>query len=292
MIWKDKTFKELVPANTNFRNAAKKIFDNAKDKKFWFGIEQEYSLLVEKNNFTVHPLGFPASGFPGPQGPYYCSNGANNCFGRDVMETHYRYCLWAGIKIAGTNAEVMPGQWEYQIGPSEGIDIGDHLWVSRYILSRVSEEFGLTHSFAPKLFADWNGAGCHTNFSDQTMRDGTDGMEHIEKFCKRLSDKHVLHISLYGENKDRLTGLHETSSAETFSYGVANRAASVRIPTSVAADNGKGYIEDRRPGSDIDPYVVAAMIIDTTTNEETLAEPLISHYKTWVAEKLEKKIPS
>lgn len=109
MKWTDKTFTELVPANTNFRTHAKRIFDNNKDEKYWFGIEQEYSLLVEQNNFTTHPLGFPASGFPGPQGPYYCSNGANNCYGREVMDAHYRCCLYAGITVSGTNAEVMPG---------------------------------------------------------------------------------------------------------------------------------------------------------------------------------------
>jgi glutamine synthetase len=286
MRWTDKTFSELVPANTNFRAHAKKIFDNKKDEKYWFGIEQEYSLLVEQNNFTTHPLGFPSSGFPGPQGPYYCSVGANNCYGREVMDAHYRCCLYAGIKVSGTNAEVMPGQWEFQIGPCEGIQIGDHLWMARYILGRISEDYGVIHSFEPKLFADWNGAGCHTNFSNELMRSGNGGMEYIEEVCAKLKGgekdlKHKLHISLYGNNKDRLTGIHETSRLDQFSHGVGNRAASVRIPTQVKADNGKGYIEDRRPASDIDPYVIGAIIIDTCSNSESLAEPMIAHYRAW-----------
>jgi len=285
--WTDSSWKELVPANSNFRHHAKAIFDKAKDRKFWFGIEQEYSLLVEQNNFTSHPLGFPTSGFPGPQGPYYCSVGANNCYGREVMDVHYRLCLYAGVNVSGTNAEVMPGQWEFQVGPCEGIDIGDHLWMARYILGRVSEDYGLIHSFAPKLFSDWNGAGCHCNFSDEKMRSGEGGMAYINEFCEKLEGKdnevHKLHISVYGENKDRLTGLHETSRMDKFSYGVANRAASVRIPSQVANENGKGYIEDRRPASDIDPYVVASLIIDSTTNDVTMRDPLIQHYRKWQA---------
>jgi glutamine synthetase len=245
---------------------------------------------VEQNNFTTHPLGFPASGFPGPQGPYYCSVGANNCFGREVSEAHYRCCLYAGIKISGTNAEVMPGQWEFQIGPSLGISIGDHMWMARYILGRVSEDYGVIHSFEPKLFTDWNGAGCHTNFSNIKMREGSGGMDYIEHCCNKLKgnerdDKHKLHISMYGNNKGRLTGIHETSRMDKFSWGVGNRAASVRIPTQVKADNGAGYIEDRRPGSDIDPYVVGSLIIDTVENDATLAVPLIEHYRVWQAER-------
>ena len=132
-----------------------------------------------KTKFTTWPLGWPHDGYPGPQGPYYCSVGANNCFGRIIADAHYRACLYAGIKVSGTNAEVMPGQWEYQVGPVEGIAMGDHLWISRYILQRIAEDFNVSISFAPKLFEDWNGSGCHTNFSTKTMRAGTGGMDYI-----------------------------------------------------------------------------------------------------------------
>lgn len=156
------------------------------------------------------------------------------------------------------------------------------MWISRYLLSRVAEDYNVNVTFAPKLFSDWNGSGCHTNFSTKTMREGTGGMKYIEDMMVKLAAKHELHLTLYGEeNEKRLTGHHETSSMHKFSYGVGNRAASVRIPTSTGHANGKGYIEDRRPASNIDPYLVAAIIADTTCLEETKSESLIKHYATF-----------
>ena len=176
----------------------------------------------------------------------------------------------------------MPGQWEYQVGPTEGIAIGDQLWMSRYLLQRVGEDFNVTISFAPKLFDDWNGSGCHTNFSTETMRAGTGGMKYIEDMMAKFADKHTVHIGLYGDdNQKRLTGIHETSSMDTFSFGVSNRAASFRIPTQVAHDNGKGYIEDRRPASNIDPYIVGAMLVNTGVLETDESENLIKQFQLW-----------
>lgn len=134
-------------------------------EKTWYGIEQEYTLLQVSNKFQKTPLGWPKEGYPGPQGPYYCSIGSNTSFGRAISDAHYKACLYAGINISGTNGEVMPGQWEYQVGPCEGVDIGDHLWVSRYLLGRVAEDYNVVVSVAPKLFPEWNGSGAHTNFS-------------------------------------------------------------------------------------------------------------------------------
>lgn len=152
------------PTESNQRVTCLEAMTKAHDQHPWFGMEQEYTILDR----DLHPFGWPKSGFPGPQGPYYCGVGANKVFARDVVESHYRACLYAGIKVAGTNAEVMPAQWEYQVGPSEGISMGDELWVSRYILHRVAEEFGVVVSLDPKpIPGDWNGAGCHTNFSTQ-----------------------------------------------------------------------------------------------------------------------------
>jgi glutamine synthetase len=252
---------QMAAIPTNTREAAKALFDQKPDEKPWFGIEQEYTLF-EKDGRT--PLGWPSGGYPGPQGPYYCGAGTDSAFGRSIMEAHYEACLYAGIQIAGTNAEVMPGQWEYQVGPCVGIDSGDHLWMSRYIMIRVCEEQQVNVTFDPKpIPGDWNGAGCHTNYSTEEMRkDG--GYAAIIKAIEKLEAKHLEHIAVYGEgNERRLTGAHETAAIDKFSYGVANRGASIRIPRSAEADQ-KGYFEDRRPASNMDPYAVTAKIFKTT----------------------------
>ncbi|OXA57898.1 glutamine synthetase [Folsomia candida] len=256
------------PTETNHRHSCVDAMNKAKELHPWFGMEQEYSLLDR----DLHPFGWPKSGFPGPQGPYYCGVGANKVFARDVVEAHYRACLYSGIRICGTNAEVMPAQWEYQVGPSEGIDMGDELWMSRYILHRVAEDFGVVVSLDPKpIPGDWNGAGCHTNFSTEAMR-GENGIIDIEKAIDRLSRHHLRHIKAYDpkegkDNERRLTGHHETSSIHDFSAGVANRGCSIRIPRSVAEER-KGYLEDRRPSSNCDPYRVTEVIVRTTCLEE------------------------
>merc|ERR1712151_1089172 len=251
----------MEPIPTNTRHAAKAIFDQKLEEKPWFGIEQEYTLF-EKDGRT--PLGWPQGGYPGPQGPYYCSAGTDCSFGRSVMEAHYEACLHAGVKIAGINAEVMPGQWEYQIGPCRGIEMGDHLTMARYIMLRVSELHGCVVSISPKpADGDWNGAGCHTNFSTKSMRE-TGGYDVIIKVCEAFGQVAKEHIAAYGEgNEKRLTGKHETCDINTFKYGVANRGASIRIPREAEA-NGKGYMEDRRPAANCDPYKVTARIMQTT----------------------------
>jgi len=249
-----------TPHVTNSLNEAAKIFEKVKDQHTWFGIEQEYSLL----DVDGHPLGWPKSGFPGPQGPYYCGVGATRVYGRDIIESHYKACLNAGVRICGTNAEVMPSQWEFQVGPCEGIDIGDHLWMARFILAQVAEYYNVQVTFDPKpIPGDWNGAGCHTNYSTEAMRN-PGGLEAIKAACEKLGPKHMEHIAVYGEgNERRLTGRHETAPIDRFSYGVANRGASIRIPRHVN-EQGFGYLEDRRPASNSDPYLVSAKIAETT----------------------------
>lgn len=249
-----------TPIPTNTRADAVKRFNKALDQEPWYGIEQEYTLF---HSDGITPLGWPKNGYPGPQGPYYCSAGAQNSFGRRIVESHYRAMLYCGIKVSGCNAEVMPGQWEYQVGPCVGIESGDHLVMSRYLMLRVCEDFGVIVSFDPKPKAgDWNGAGCHTNFSTKPMREDG-GYEVILAAVKKLGKRHEEHIAVYGlGNERRLTGAHETAPITKFSYGVANRGASIRIPRQAKAQ-GKGYFEDRRPASNMDPYVVTSMIFDT-----------------------------
>lgn len=252
---------EGEPLPTNSRAPAVKIFDQAPEDKPWYGMEQEYTLF-EKDGRT--PLGWPAGmNYPRPQGPYYCSVGTENAIGRQVVEAHYRCCLYAGVTISGSNAEVMAGQWEYQVGPCVGIDAGDHMTVGRYLMHRVCEHFGVICSFDPKpIEGDWNGAGCHCNFSTEAMRQ-EGGEAHILAAIENLGKKHHEHIAAYGEgNERRLTGKHETASIDKFSWGYADRGCSIRVPSIVKTEH-KGYLEDRRPASSCDPYRVSSMIFQT-----------------------------
>jgi glutamine synthetase len=283
--WANEEKTELRPANTNFRHFALPVFEAGKEEHPWFGIEQEYTLFECTNAFTKWPLGWPEGGYPPAQGPYYCSVGATTCFGRVIMDNHYKACLAAKINISGTNGEVMPGQWEFQIGPCEGVDIGDHLHVARYLLGRVTEDLNIGLSFDPKpLQGDWNGAGCHTNYSTLSMRN-EGGIKSIHEAIDKLEKVHTEHIAMYGADNDkRLTGKHETCTIAQFRSGVGDRGASIRIPTSTNAE-GKGYLEDRRPASNIDPYLVGAMLVSTTLLEGKGREEMMEHHQKWLEER-------
>lgn len=228
----------------------------------WFGIEQEYTLFEGPK-----PLGFPEKGYPGPQGPYYCGVGAEKIFGRELVEAHLEASLGAGLTLAGINAEVMPGQWEFQVGPLPPLEVSDELWLARWILARLGEKYGITVSLAPKpMRGDWNGAGAHTNFSTKAMR-AEGGLKAVELACRKMGANHEEHIMVYGAgNEDRLTGKHETCSIREFRYGISDRGASIRIPI-FTAKNQMGYLEDRRPAANMDPYLVTARIIETVCAE-------------------------
>jgi glutamine synthetase len=250
---------DMKPHPTNTRAAAEKAAKKYRAYEPLFGLEQEYTMLTQEG----WPLGFPAGGYPGPQGPYYCGVGAGRIVGRSIVEKHTQACIDAGLLISGTNAEVMPGQWEFQIGPASTLDAGDHLNLARWLLHRIAEEEGVVISFDAKpQKGDWNGAGCHTNFSTKAMRE-PGGYKVITKACEALGKKWELHVDNYGAGiKDRLTGAHETAPWNKFSYGVSNRGASVRIPWQVPID-GMGYMEDRRPNANCDPYTVARLMVET-----------------------------
>ena len=245
-----------TPHESNTRALLSPVAEQFAAQESWFGIEQEYTLIKDGR-----PLGFPVNGFPAPQGPYYCAAGADHVFGREMVEEHLDACLTAGLKVSGINAEVMPGQWEFQIGPAGPEEAADHIWMARYIALRVFEKYGVQFSIEPKpMKGDWNGAGAHTNFSTKAMREGYDP---IITACEALGEKFLEHVKAYGAGvEDRLTGAHETAPWSEFSYGVSNRAASIRLPWQVEIERC-GYLEDRRPNANMDPYVVTRMIVDT-----------------------------
>lgn len=232
------------------------------DDEFWFGFEQEYTIIDPD---TGRPLGFPKEGFPAPQGPYYTSVGTQNAYGRELVDEHLHLCLAAGLNVEGINAEVMMGQWEFQIFAKGAGRSGDEIWVGRYLLERTAEKYGLVIDWHPKpIKGDWNGSGMHANFSNDAMRTAGNKETFIQ-ICEEFS-KHIQeHIAVYGADNDhRLTGLHETQAIDKFSYGEYDRGASIRIPIGTIDDGWNGRLEDRRPASNADPYKVAAVIIKTT----------------------------
>lgn len=247
---------EMEPHPSNDRAKCLMTAERYAEHDSWFGLEQEYTFFG-----NGRPLNWPHDGFPAPQGPYYCSVGAGRVAGREIVEKHLDLCLAAGLEVSGINAEVMPAQWEFQIGPLGPVEVADQLIVARWLLDRVAEEFNVRVSYEPKpVPGDWNGAGCHTNFSTKEMRES---YSPIIAAAEALGEAHDLHIASYGHGADqRLTGLHETCSIKDFMYGVSNRGASIRIPWQVARD-GKGYLEDRRPNANCNPYKVTQLIVET-----------------------------
>ena len=259
-----------TPHASNHRAELRDVLNKGADKlDAWFGFEQEYTFFHART-----PLGWPEGGFPPPQGPYYCSVGANVAHGREIVQEHTDACLDAGLMIFGVNAEVMPGQWEFQMGyrgaegeSADPLTVTDHLWMSRWLLHRIAEEHNVSVSFDNKpVHGDWNGAGMHTNFSTRELRDPATGMNAIENICIAMGKKHKEHIECYGAAlSERLTGDHETCSINEFRHGTADRGASIRIPRPVA-QKGYGYLEDRRPGANANPYAVSARILKTIAN--------------------------
>lgn len=239
----------------------------------WLGFEQEYCLIDPQ---TSRPVGFPAGGFPEGQGRYYCGVGCGSVVGRDIVERHLDYCLEAGLEITGVNAEVMLGQWEFQVLGKGAREAADALWLARYLLYRVTEQAGVKLEFHPKpVKGDWNGSGLHCNFSDDKMRQG-ECTDYLDCIYDVFRENHAKHINDYGSsNEERLTGHHETSPIGEFSVGASDRGRSIRIPLATA-QNGYGYLEDRRPASNADPYKVAARIVESLKDASALNAQLAS----------------
>lgn len=238
------------------------------DEQYWFGFEQEYFLVDPK---TRLPLGFTPDYTPPPQGPYYCGIGAGKSFGRKIIEEHLELCLEAGIGIEGINAEVAPGQWEFQVFGKGCKRVSDELWIARYLLERCAEEHDVAIDFHPKPLGehkDWNGSGMHCNFSNNKMRTCGDKTV-FEQICGVLRNTHAEHMQIYGAfNNLRLSGKHETASADVCTWGLSDRGASIRIPIATKDAGWKGRLEDRRPASNADPYLITEAIKKSLTSSE------------------------
>ncbi|MFC2127859.1 glutamine synthetase beta-grasp domain-containing protein [Bacteroidota bacterium] len=232
------------------------------DNDFWFGFEQEYFIM---DSDTDLPLGFPRGGYPAPQGMYYCSVGGRHTHGRDLVEEHADLCIEAGLNFEGINQEVASGQWEFQLFAKGAKKAGDEIWVARYLLDRLTEGRHMYIEYHPKPLGDtdWNGSGMHANFSNSILRECGSAEKYAE-ICEAFRPVVKEHMEVYGEhNEQRLTGKHETAHINDFSWGVSDRGASIRIPIIAVEKGYKGWLEDRRPSSNGDPYKIAARIIKT-----------------------------
>jgi glutamine synthetase len=255
------------PHKTNHRAKLRNIISENEDRDMWFGIEQEYVVMDPKTN---RPYGWPEKGFPNPQGRYYCGVGGDAVSMRYIAEEHALYCNDIGIPLCGTNAEVMLAQWEYQIGTAGPLEICDDLWISRYIMEILAESNESYITLDPKpIKGDWNGSGAHINFSTKYMRE-VGGKEYIESICLAMGENHEEHIDVYGvENNRRLTGDHETQHIGEFSYGDSDRGASIRIPPSTVSSR-RGYLEDRRPAANMNPYEAVYKIMKSVCRAEEI----------------------
>ena len=252
-----------TPHESNKRSQIGEGFED-----LWFGFEQEYFIREEING---NILGHKRNILKG-QGEYYCGVG-HNVVGREFVEEHTDMCLRHGIDITGTNAEVALGQWEYQVFSQGKLKGGDDLWMTRYFLFKTAEKYGYHIDLHPKplTHGEWNGSGLHTNFSTDMMRDNG-GEEYFMALFNAFESRHQDHIKAYGSNNNlRLTGEYETQSIDKFSWGVSDRGASIRVPQDTAKE-WKGYVEDRRPGSNADPYKIIREIVKSLDTTQQIYE--------------------
>lgn len=256
-------YSDGKPLPNNHYQFANKIFSQKTEEEPWFGLEQEYFIM---DNYSRQPIGL-YDHINTQQGQFYCGVGGLNSYGRGIVSQHYGECLKYDLQISGVNQEVAVGQWEFQIGPSIGIEAAHQMIIARFLLEMTAERNGCYISYVPKPLPDWNGSGCHINFSTRVMRE-SGGLATILSAMDKLEANHLSHIAVYGDDNDqRLTGKHETSSMKTFTWGVGTRNTSVRIGNETYK-NGCGYFEDRRPAANIDPYITTAMIYKTVVLDD------------------------
>ncbi len=251
-------YSDGKPLPNNHYEFANRVFMEKPEEEPWFGLEQEYFII---DAVTKKPLGY-LDNVNTPQGQFYCGVGGNNVYGRGIANAHFLKCLDYNLQISGINQEVAVGQWEFQIGPVTGIEAAHQMMIARYLLELEAEAMGCYISYDPKPLPEWNGSGCHINFSTQAMRE-PGGLAVIQAVMPKLADRHREHIEVYGQdNEKRLTGKHETSSMNEFSWGIGTRNTSVRIGNETQR-NGCGYFEDRRPAANVDPYAATAILFAT-----------------------------
>ena len=239
------------PTSTNHRHLANELFDKGEEFEPWFGLEQEYFMERGSKSIIETDSHFSSEGF------HYCGKSVVD-FERTIAEEHMIACIEAELSISGINSEVANFQWEFQIGPCQGILAADQLIIARYLLERISEKHDVKINYHPKPLKTINGSGCHINFSTYRTRYPDSGIEEIHRCIKCLSENHDELIKVYGNNNDlRLTGFHETSSYDKFSWGIGTRNTSIRIPNQVVREK-RGYFEDRRPAANIDPYLATS----------------------------------
>lgn len=239
------------PTQTNHRCAAEIIFENDDYQEPWFGLEQEYFIMLPEDSKKISQ----------ENGLHYCGV-VDNYIERLIAEKHMQLCFEAKINISGINSEVAKYQWEFQIGPNRGITAADDLIVARYLLNIVAEKYNAKITYHPKPSKEISGSGCHINFSTFETRN-YNGIVKIYEYITKLQDNHQETIKVYGNDNDlRLTGLHETSSYNNFTHGIGTRNTSIRIPNHVVREKC-GYFEDRRPAANIDPYLATSSLFKT-----------------------------
>ena len=236
----------------------------------WVGFEQEFFIWDLVMDRSIGSYG----NMP-PQGPYYC--GVEAIAGYDYCRKHTvadllrlteliaRRCCDIGCELTGYNLEVAPGQTEIQVMSRSALKACDDLMMMRFMAHRVLIAERCKPVWDPKpLGPEWNGTGLHTNISTGATRcEG--GIRAIHEYMDLLSQKHAEHLTVYGSgNETRLTGRHETSSMNIFTWSVGGRHTSVRIPSEVSLA-GCGYFEDRRPAGNANPYLIAERILRTLT---------------------------
>ncbi|KAH1005778.1 glutamine synthetase 2 cytoplasmic isoform X1 [Dendroctonus ponderosae] len=250
------------PTKTNHRQCCIEVLNKVCEQEVMFGFEQEFYLIGPQGD----PYGWPCGSTPKSSGKNYSGIGSQRVVGREVLECIYRCCLYSGIEIYGTTAERAYGQWEVLTGPTLSIKAADDLWMARYIIQRVAEEFGLSASFKANLVKNGVPSGLHTNMSTKCTRDDG-GLKHIQDYICKLEKNHKTDQKYYdcseGKHlKERLTGRHHTCNIEKFKSGVGDRTACIRISPAVA-DKKKGFFEDRRPCSCADPYNIITALVNT-----------------------------